>query len=1000
MLQFTTYPVLFSGGLDQKTSEQLVVPGKFLVLENCVRRKIGKIQKRFGFTELSRQITSTSDSITSGERLARFRDDLVMFTEDSMYSYSSSNDEWVDKGAVTSTLVDSEPLMRNSFIQALPDLVSSEGVTVGAWEDSRGGVRCAVYDDTTGASILYDTVVSDSGSRPKVVAVGDYFLIVYRDALNDNFCSRRIAKVVPNTLETEVVIVAGTMIDAGWDCDVFNNAAAFAFNNATDITVGYIAESGDIGSPVVNGLPGSTSIPNRGRNAVNVLADQANNRIYVQYHDDTDDDVKVTAFTSDLLTSDTQDVEAALPDVRNITGTLRADASVITFYEVSTTSVKDHYVNTNTFSFNNVTVTVGTPAEFKRSVGLAAKAFTIGDDQFVTVAHESSLQSTYFTIKNDGYIITRMLSGTAGGLTRDKFNNLSTGLPRTSIDSAGRYVFPIQIRNKLTADAGGSILSTSRGIQKSALRFGVAAYNNDSLGENLHISGGILLAYDGVSATEHGFNLFPEDVELAPAAGGSLPVGQYAYRAVYEWVDGRGQIHQSAPSILEIASSAGGNNTIDVTIPTLRLTLKTFPRAECKIVIYRSQVDEVTVLYRLTETDNDPDVDSVTFSDDGSIPDTSLRVNQILYTTGGVLENIAAPASKVITKHKNRLWIAGLEDDSALWYSKEFVFGEGVAFSDFFRIQCDPRGGPITALASMDDKLVIFKRDSIYTLVGDGPVDTGAQNDFSQPQGIAGDIGCIQPESIAAIPEGLIFKSDKGIYLLTRNLGFEAIGDPVEDFDTLEVTSAVVVEDEDEVRFTTLTGSCLVYNYHFGQWSTFSNYSATSAISALGSYLHLKSDGRVRQETPGLYLDAGSRIQMAIETSWLAFAGLQGFQRVKRLDFLGDYLSDHYTRVKIAYDYEDAFTQTVYFNVDEDLDLSYYGDDATYGSSSVYGGSGTAVYQFSIKPRRQKCQSIKLRFEDVDTKTEAGGGSFNLVGLTFEVGQKIGTDKQFGGRQR
>lgn len=1133
-LQFTNIPVLFSGGLDQKTAEQLVVPGKFIVLENCVRRKLGKIQKRFGFDVLSTEITASTDLITSGEKLAKFRDDLVMFSTDNMYSYSSSNDQWVDKGQVTSVLVDSEPLVRNSFIQATPDVATKRGVTCTVWSDSRGGVRCAVYDDTTGASILFDSVVSSTGSRPKVVAVGDYFILAYRDTATSNLATRRIAINVPNVIEAEVVTVAGTMIDAPWDCDLFNNAAFFAFNNATNITVGYIAESGDIGSPGVNGLPGASSIAFRGENAVDVVCDQTNNRCYVHFHDDLDDDVKVAAFTSDLITQVVANIEANILDIRNITGTLRSDFTMRVFYEQSAASVKNHLVRTSTYSFNDVAVTPGTPAEFKRSVGLAAKALTLGTEEYVTVAHESALQSTYFTIKSDGYITTRMLQGVAGGLTRGPDNALISSLGRVQIDSAGRYIYPIQIRNQLTADLGGSVLSTSRGIQKQALRFGDAAYNNDSLGENLHVAGGILLAYDGVSATEHGYNLYPEDVVIsspsdyvtpevftwtsptfaaaaqadyayitaqdgstfaiwldkdaanvpptgalylgadfeieveivtgdtaAQVAGkvrtavlansdwtsrfttgalvsasfsvtqispgdvqdpvrrnandsgngsftyvvdtqggtGSVPAGQYAYRAIYEWVDGRGQIHRSAPSILDTIT-VGAGSAIDVYIPTLRLTLKTDPRADVKIVIYRSQADQVTVLYRLAEVTNDLSVDTIVYTDTGAISDAVLATQEILYTTGGVLENIAAPASKVITKHKNRLWLAGLENESQLAYSKEYVNTEGVAFSDFFTIQCDPRGGPITALASMDDKLIIFKRDQVFSLVGDGPVDTGAQNDYSKPQGIAGDIGCIQPDSIASTPDGVMFKSDKGIYMLTRSLGFEPIGDPVEDFNGLSVTSATVIEDEDEVRFTTAEGTCLVYNYHFEQWSTFTNYAATSALNALGSYLHLRSDGQVRRETPGLYLDAGGRIRMAIETSWLAFAGLQGYQRVRRFDFLGDYLSDHYTRVKIAYDYEDAYVETVYFNVDEDLDISYYGDDVTYGSSTVYGGSGTAVYQFSIKPRKQKSEAMKLRFEDIDTKTADGGGSFNLVGLTFEVGQKLGTDKQFGGRQR
>jgi len=343
--------------------------------------------------------------------------------------------------------------------------------------------------------------------------------------------------------------------------------------------------------------------------------------------------------------------------------------------------------------------------------------------------------------------------------------------------------------------------------------------------------------------------------------------------------------------------------------------------------------------------------------------------------------------------------LAGLDEIGFITYSKEFVSGEGVGFSDFFTVPVDPASGNVTALASMDDKLVIFKKDNIYTIVGDGPLDTGAQNDFTLPQLISGDIGCVNPSSIAQFPDGLLFKSDKGIYMLTRSLQVVYIGQNVEDFNNLTITSAVVLEDINEVRFTTSDGACLVFNYEFAQWSTFSNYSALSAVNGIGQYLHLKPDGTVRRETPGLYLDAGAKIKMAIETSWLAFQGLQGYQRIRMWSLLGDFITDHYTKVKLYYDYEKFSSETVYFNVDTGLELSYYGDDVTYGDSVVYGGQGSGVFQFSSQPRVQKCQSMKMRIEDIDTKVAGGGGSFNLVSLTLEIGLKNTITKQMLGNK-
>jgi hypothetical protein len=641
--------------------------------------------------------------------------------------------------------------------------------------------------------------------------------------------------------------------------------------------------------------------------------------------------------------------------------------------------------------FDGTTLSVSTvSSSFKKTVGLASKAFITDGASYVMTQHQSPLQSTYFLVRNDGFISSRNFSGLAGGFAS------KSGLPRVT----GSFLTSLTVKNAFAADGDTFVLSSNSGIARLDLGIDSSTYNNRQLGQNLHMAGGLLLNYDGDTVTEHGFNLFPENITFSQDASGTLANGFYYYQVTYEWVDAKGQIHRSAPSVQdrrEVASTS--NDRIILTIPTLQLTAKVAPaRSNVRIVIYRGLVNDFQVMYRLGEIENNPAVDTVTFNDSNAITPTVLATQPVLYTTGGVVENIAPSSCSTVTLHKNRLFLGGLDEIGFISYSKEFVSGEGVAFSDFFTIPVDPASGNVTALASMDDKLIIFKKDAIYSLVGDGPLDTGAQNNFSLPQFITSDLGCENPRSVASINDGILFKSDKGIYLLTRDLQTVYVGQGVEDFNNLTISSAVVLEDVNEVRFTTSDGIALVFNYEFNQWSTFSNYEAVSAINGLGSYLHLKSDGTVRKESSA-YLDAGAKIKMAIETSWLAFAGIQGYQRIRSWMLLGDFLTDHYTKVKLYYDYEKFASETVYFNVDNGLELSYYGDDVTYGDSVVYGGTGSGVFQFTSQPRIQKCQSMKMRIEDIDTKVAGGGGSFNLVGLTLEVGSKQSLTKQLRGNK-
>lgn len=987
-------PVLFSGGLDQKTAEQLVIPGKFLVLENCVRRKLGKVQKRYGYDHLGVEVVGGSD-IDAGTRLAKLNNDLLLINDDAVYSYASSSNRWIDKGDITSVLVDTDPFVRNSDRQALGDVNTSGGITVAAWEDSRGGVRYSVVDDSTGATILYDQVADAAGSKPKVVVANDTFLIMYRDTSDFILC-RIIAAAAPTTVSAPVTIdgTAYDLFDACSHGDLYALVAGVQTGSG-EVTTMYVNAAGEVGNGA-NGLPTPKTITEAAVDVVTVVSDYDNNALYVAYIGSAED-LKVTAYPSHMLTSSTVTVENE-PDVGNIGGAIDADDNLRLFYEVSAAASYDHFVKTAVVAFDGTTATVDTAAAiFKRSVGLATKPFLQGTSVYINVAFETTLQPTYFTVRDDGFIVARALAGTGGGLTRDTQLSpaLTSALCRVVETDDGIHKCLLQVRLKLQADESGSILSTARGLNLTTFDFSGANFFSEQVGQNLHISGGVLLAYDGVSAGELGFHVYPELAAGSTAqtvGGGSLSAGDYRVCVTYEWVDAQGQIQRSAPSIPQTVT-VGANDRITISnIPTLRLTTKTSPRAEAKIVVWRTIADGIEVFYRDVETDNDPTLDTPAAAAVLSQSDASLAANEVLYTVGGVLENVAPPASKTAIRHKNRLWLGGTEEGSTLGYSKEHVFGEAVAFADGFSIPVEPGSGDITALASMDDKLVIFKRDRIYAMVGDGPLDTGAQNDFTLPQLITADAGAINQASVVSQPAGIMFKSDKGIYLLTRSLGVEYVGAPVEDFNSYTVTGAQLLEDVNEIRFTTSDGEVLVYNYFFDQWSTFTEYAAVSSINALGSWCTLRSDGRVRKENTD-YLDAGGRYSMNIETSWLAFAGVSGYQRVWEVLLLGDYLSTHYARVKLAYDYEDSFIETVVFDVAEELDISTYGDDATYGSSSVYGGEGSSVFEFSIRPRRQKCTAVKLRISDVDTITEAGGASFALAAVTVEVGVKKGGNK-------
>lgn len=127
-------PVTFSGGLDQKTPEKLSVPGTFLNLENIVRRKSGQLEKRPGYTDMSRTY-STSGTVDSGDFLTVLGDELVTFgDEGKVFSYSDTEGKQVFKGWATLCGITSDPAVRDGEATGFFDVAYGGGYACVVWE--------------------------------------------------------------------------------------------------------------------------------------------------------------------------------------------------------------------------------------------------------------------------------------------------------------------------------------------------------------------------------------------------------------------------------------------------------------------------------------------------------------------------------------------------------------------------------------------------------------------------------------------------------------------------------------------------------------------------------------------------------------------------------------------------------------------------------------------------------------------------------------------------
>jgi hypothetical protein len=227
-------------------------------------------------------------------------------------------------------------------------------------------------------------------------------------------------------------------------------------------------------------------------------------------------------------------------------------------------------------------------------------------------------------------------------------------------------------------------------------------------------------------------------------------------------------------------------------------------------------------------------------------------------------------------------------------------------------------------------------------------------------------------------------------------LQVDYIGADIEYWNSEVITSATNVDDENEARFLTESGSCLVYNYYFNQWSTFTNHSGKDAVMHSDTYTYLNDSGAILQQTIDEFDDNGSDIPLTIGTGWIATAGIQGFQRIRRVNVLGDYKSPHTLRMKVFYDYSPEVAETIDFDTtDSDIDLSVISESVIYGESEWSGGE-TDMFMYRHHLKKQKCTAIRFEFEDLNASGTKE--SFSLTGIVVEAGIKEGANKLKGGQ--
>lgn len=989
MLAKQAVNINFAQGLNTKTDPFQLPIGQFLSLVNSIFTKGGQLQKRNGFINL----TSLSNA---NSFLTTFMGNLTS-VGNTLQAYIGSTNQWVDKGSYAPLTLSVQPLLRNNLNQSQADAaIATNGYICTAYTED--GVQKYVIQDSTGQNVVAPTAITSGYGTivdsPRVFFLGNYFILLFGADASSTYHLQYIAINISTLIATSAANISTSYTPSttlNFDGVVANNVLYIAWNGASSSGI-------KMARLFQNLTISSTTNPDSSHQAtlMSVTADTTGSSpiIWVSYYNSSGSvgySLAVDQNQHSILTA-TQIIPSGT--VLNLTSV--AQSGILTFfYELSNnysydSSIPSHFIKTNTCSQGG---TVGSATVAVRSVGLASKAFLFESNPYYLATYQSPYQPTYYLITR-GKVVAQVAYENGGGY-------LTTGLPNTPSYNGSVYIpylFKdlIQAVNKDTDVASGTQVNgiySQLGINLASFTIGQLVNTARELGGDLNLPGGFLWMYDGYQAVEQGFFLYPDSVEVAGSmTSGSMTAQQYYYQVTYEWTDNQGNAFRSAPSI-PVTVTLTSDTSVTVDVPMLRLTYKT--ANPVKIVIYRWSAAQQSY-YQVTSisspTLNDPTTDSIAYTD--TLADATILGNNLLYTTGGVLEDIGGPATSIMTLFDTRLWLVDSEDPNLLWYSKQVIEKTPVEMSDLLTLYISPTlssqgsTGPITALAAMDDKLIIFKQNAIYYINGEGPDNTGANSTYSQPTFITSVVGCTNNSSIVFTPGGLMFQSQKGIWLLGRDLSTSYIGAPVEAYNSYTVTSAVNVPNTNQVRFTLNNGICLMSDYYYQQWGTFSNVNATSSTLYEDLHTFLDPYGNIFEESPGAYLDGSVPVLMSFTTSWLNVAGLQGFQRAYWMYLLGTYLSPHTLSIGLAFDYG-PITQTTTINPNNFAGV--YGSDPTYGYYSPYGGP-LSLEQWRVNLSRQLCQSVQLTVQEQFNNafgTIAGAG-LTLSGINAVIGIKKG----------
>jgi hypothetical protein len=1030
--QFSLVEMPLLGGIDQHTDSRKVEPARVLRAENVQILKTGRFDKRYGTTAITTTMMNGATAMASSNTMLAARGaELLVAERARLLARSTQKDRLIAVDTLPNWHATDAPIAQSGGYVANPDIAaitsnqkyicvvySTEGAN-SLYGQAR--IIAVIKDAVTGTVLLQQEISTGGrvGNEPRVISRGNVFVAVWYEGPyptgNSAVLGRRIDMSASTIAWDSIVTLrsdrTSVAIQSGWDICIIPGSSTnwvlayqtatganrtvslYSYGNDASLTQVATSTTGDVNNADYASVAVAGNVAT-GRIAVAYTFRDAtpNDRVRVAYHNATTLANTVAAFDVYNVASTTLHgpVRASIVS-RNGVGFLVAWMGAA----ASPTSARtDGYVQAETLT--DAGAVTGTS---KILYGASLTSKLISANLTVYAFCDISNQGPFWATLSSGEVIDENVvlvdfqssdTTSAGSVpvpvcvcaTRaatseiHNYNHLSN-IEFDPVTGSG-LLCAYGIMRVLLATTLATLPGVQYRIGISRVDLETGARQSCELGGLTYFTGGVPCWYDGIRAAEVGFLCQPHAVLINSNGAGSLSSSSvYEYAIVQVQYDAAGNVHRGIPMKKSVTLGVG-DNTVDLYIAYYGCTRrqdKANGIAPVTFEIYRTVANgtQLRLLYELQA--NSITASSVNITDLAG--DNYLTNAPFLYDTAtpdGIaqLAHVNPPSATLCMTHRDRVWLAGCPNRKEIWVSSKYVPGEAPFFSEALRVLVDD-GGDITAIASMDDKAIIFKDDRVFMVTGDGPDDAGNSSDWSPPTRIIGTVGCIDPRSIAVTPIGILFQSRVGLSLLSRDLQVIAQwGKPVEDsLIGRTIVSAYAHKTLTEIRVLLDNGDELRFDYQAQAWLKGTGL-LTLGARYVGSTLFYLGSSAIRYEDTTTFLDNSTWITMLLELAPMQAGGRLGEQNVAEVLGLFDYYTAHECIIEVA------------------NDVAGYVEPAQWTAAEL---SGLAVseYALAFRPRRAgKSRIAKVRISDATpTSGSVGTGrGFGLAAVTLRVADK------------